>query len=94
MELAPYVVARTQVSPGDLSFNGDNIICQVNQSTCIWFDYKVIGEVNSGVDVVDGEMVDIFFKCAARDKCNYPFCGSACPGNDGFYIPGREERGY
>lgn len=53
----------------------------------------VIGPVNPNVEVVDGEIVDIAFRCKAGENCNYPFCGSVCPGNEkDFYILGRESR--
>lgn len=57
-------------------------------------DGTVVGEINSDVKVTEGEEVDIYFKCAKRNACGYPFCGSSCEGNSGFYVAGREERGY
>lgn len=99
-EIRPYAVAKVdldkgiKVKAGDYSFNTDNEVFQANQSTCVWCDWKVIGEIAKGVEVNEGEKLDIYFKCAEREKCNYPFCGNSCKGNDGFYVAGREDRGY
>jgi hypothetical protein len=80
--------------PGDWSFNEKKELVQTNQSTCVWFNTTVVGPVNEGVSVVDGEEVEILFLCAKRDKCQYPYCAGSCEGNKGFYIPEKESRGY
>jgi hypothetical protein len=89
-----YATSKEKVNPGDFSFNGENQIVQANQSTCVWFTHKVIGLVNPSVKVEDGEEVLILFKCAKEKHCGYPFCGKECGGNSGFYVAGREDRGY
>lgn len=93
-ELLPYAVKEANIKPGDLSYNRAGIICQANQSTCIFFEVKVIGQINKGVEVSDNEDIEILFKCAKKSECTYPFCGGSCGGNEGFYVAGKEERGY
>lgn len=83
------------VKPGDYSYNSDSReIFQANQSLCVWCTEKVIGPINENVQVEENQVIDIYFKCKAKEACGYPFCGKTCPGNEGFYIGGLEERGY
>lgn len=86
-----YVLGVDNVGPGDLVINGDDIL-QVNQSTCVFYNEKVIGTTK--VNVSDGDSVEIRFKCGKGKDCNYPFCNGSCGGNKDFYLLGIEERGY
>lgn len=92
----PYATIKGSPYPGGLSFNGEREIVQVNQSTCNMLDNIVLGKIHDGVKVEDGEQVEILFMCKKKSKCGYPFCSTlaTCEGNDDFYIPDREDRGY
>lgn len=94
--LLPYVVLdEVEVRPGDLVINGEGEIVQCNQSTCVWFTQKVVGKVNQGVKVVEGEEVTLAYDCLAAEKCGYPWCSGWCPGsNPQFRIQGKESRKY
>lgn len=56
-ETRPYAVAKVdlekgiKVKAGDYSFNEDNEVFQADQSTCVWCDWKVIGEIAKGIEV-------------------------------------------
>lgn len=89
-----YAVSQEQLKPGDLGFNIDNEIVQVDQSTCIFHQNKVIGEINQNLPLKDGDTVTILWKCKKESNCRYPFCTNECEGNSGFYVMGYEERGY
>lgn len=94
--LLPYVVEVVdKLISGDKSINSDNEIITCNQSTSIFFKERVIGRVREGIEVYEGEVVDIVFDCLSEKECNYPFCGSKCPGNNTqFRILGKESRKY
>lgn len=88
-----YATVKEKVNPGDFVINNGELL-QVNQSTCIFYDYKVEGPINPAVSVSEGEKIEILYKCALEDKCNYPFCAGICKGNKGFWVMGKENRGY
>jgi hypothetical protein len=94
-EAKPFAVVKDNVRPGDKSFNTEGLILTANQSTCIFFDFIIVGPVNEGVEVQDNEHVDIFFDCDKKENCNYPFCGKQCSGSTAkFRIGGKEPRSY
>lgn len=89
-----YATVKDFVKPGDFVPSAGEVV-QVNQSTCFFFESKIVGKVNKGVDVKEGEEVELVFDCKAEERCSYPFCGKACPGSKTqFRIFGKEDRKY
>ncbi len=92
--IKPFAIIKEKVKPGDY-VAAFGVLAQVNQSTSIYYDRKVIGPVNELISVTEGEEVELVFDCKAESNCNYPFCGNACPGNKAeFRILGKEQRKY
>lgn len=86
---------NTHVKPGGLTYNNKDILIEVNQSLCVWAEWKVLGAINQGLPVKDGEEITLVWDCKAEENCGYPFCGKACPGNKKkFRIQEYEKRNY
>ncbi len=89
-----FVTIETKVSPGDWTFNIDNELIQVNQSLCVYFNHKVLGTVNHGWALKDGDEVTVLFDCTLKTDCKFPFCNGVCQGSESFYLPDYENRRY
>jgi len=79
----PVVVINANVQPGDTCINDYDVLYTVNQTNYIYHDKKVLQSFNrADVRFKDGDAVTLVYDCKAGDKCNFPFCGNACPGSE------------
>ncbi|MGB0881869.1 MAG: hypothetical protein ACPGSO_02870 [Vicingaceae bacterium] len=74
----PYAEIEANVKPGDWIAK-DGELMQVNQSTCIFFDAKIVSSLPFDYDYSEGDELDLFWDCR-KEPCDYPFCG--CSGDD------------
>lgn len=84
------VTSEEKIKPGDWVYNVDKEVFQCNQISCVYYKENVVGKINEGVPVEDGQEVEIRFRCAPED-CNYPFC-NPCAGNTLFWIWNIQDR--
>lgn len=74
----PVAEIKGKVEAGDNVLKDGKLIT-VNQSTCVFFDSKIVGTLNKIHNYKEGEELELFWDCI-KEACGYPFCG--CEGKD------------
>lgn len=93
----PVVLMECTLKPGDLVIGKDDILFEVNQSTCVFYNRKVVATIPLGKGAKDGEKVTLVWDCIGGKDCQYPICGQyvKCFGKpDNPRVKEYEERNY